>query len=79
MTPLNELAAHGQSVWLDYLRRNMLTDGGLEKLIENDGVVGLTSNPTIFEKALAGNEYDDSLRRYAADQKLEPAVIFEKI
>ena len=60
--PLQSLHDHGQSVWLDYLRRSLITSGELERLIEEDGLRGLTSNPSIFEKAIAGsNDYRDML------------------
>ena len=48
------LLKFGQSVWLDYIRRDLLTSGELKRLIEEDGLRGMTSNPTIFEKAIAG-------------------------
>ncbi len=58
--PLLELEALGQSIWLDYLRRNALENGQLKRWIEEDGVGGLTSNPSIFEKAIAGShDYDN--------------------
>jgi hypothetical protein len=62
--PLTKLASLGQSVWLDLIRRNMLTPGGeMQKLIENDGVRGVTSNPAIFEKAINGSsDYDNEIR-----------------
>src|SRR5436853_5209172 len=62
--PLLKLPSLGQSVWLDLIRRNMLTPGGeMQKLIENDGVRGVTSNPAIFEKAINGSaDYDDEIR-----------------
>ena len=60
---LHELSGHGVSVWMDSLSREMLETGQLARLIEEDAVVGVTSNPTIFEKALsAGGWYDDQLR-----------------
>jgi transaldolase len=60
--PLHELNAAGQSIWLDYIDRAMLRDGSLKKRIESDALTGMTSNPTIFEKALAeGNAYDDQI------------------
>jgi transaldolase len=60
--PLNELNAAGQSIWLDYIDRAMLRDGSLRKRIEQDALTGMTSNPTIFEKALAeGTAYDDQI------------------
>jgi len=64
VNPLTQLAPLGQSVWLDLIRRNMLTPGGeMQKLIEKDGVRGVTSNPAIFEKAINGSaDYDDEIR-----------------
>lgn len=67
MNPLRQLHLHGQSVWLDYIRRSLLTSGELEKLILEDGLMGMTSNPAIFEKAIAGsNDYNDALQRAVA-------------
>jgi transaldolase len=70
---LHELSTHGVSVWVDSLSREMLETGELARLIEEDAVVGVTSNPTIFEKALStGDWYDDQLREElasAADPK----------
>jgi transaldolase len=64
---LHELSAHGVSVWIDTLSRELLETGELERLIEEDAVVGVTSNPTIFEKALStGGWYDDQLREALA-------------
>ena len=61
-TPLQELADHGQSVWIDYLSRPFVQDGDLAGLVEQ-GVVGVTSNPTIFQGAIAeGEAYDDQIR-----------------
>lgn len=63
MNPLRQLEAFGQSVWIDYIRRDLLTGGRLQQLIERDGVTGLTSNPSIFEKAIAaGGEYEQAIR-----------------
>lgn len=62
MAGMNELTTLGQSVWLDYIRRNMVRGGDLETMIRR-GLRGLTSNPSIFEKAISGGtEYDDDLR-----------------
>ncbi len=58
MNPLQQLHAFGQSVWIDYLKRDFIAKGELAAMIANDGVRGMTSNPSIFEKALAGKEYD---------------------
>jgi transaldolase/glucose-6-phosphate isomerase len=64
MNPLKELYREGQSIWLDFIRRNLITSGDLNRLIDEDGVRGMTSNPTIFQKAIAGStDYDESLRR----------------
>jgi transaldolase len=64
LSPLNHLSALGQSVWIDNLSRESIREGGLKRLIEEDSVVGATSNPTIFQKAMAaGNAYDEQLRK----------------
>jgi transaldolase len=64
---LHELSSHGVSVWVDSLSREMLETGELQRLIDEDAVVGVTSNPTIFEKALAtGDWYDEQLREELA-------------
>lgn len=73
---LHELSAHGVSVWIDSLSREMLETGELARLIEEDAVVGVTSNPTIFEKALSsGAWYDDQLREIP-DREDDPKEIF---
>src|SRR5437899_5323812 len=60
--PLKDLLKFGQSVWLDYIRRDLITSGELKRLIEEDGLRGMTSNPAIFEKAIAGStDYADIL------------------
>src|SRR5215467_9244611 len=60
---LHELSAHGQSVWIDYLSRDLLETGELKRMMEEDAVVGVTSNPTIFQKALSqGSAYDEQLQ-----------------
>jgi transaldolase len=62
-TKLQELSEHGQSVWLDYLSRDILESGKLAEMMDRDAVVGVTSNPTIFQKALAsGDAYDEQLK-----------------
>src|ERR1041385_7883457 len=64
MNPLRSLNQHGQSVWLDNISRGLITGGSLQKLIDEDGVSGVTSNPTIFDKAIAGStDYDAALHR----------------
>src|SRR5438552_18068581 len=60
---LHKLSALGQSVWIDFISRQMLQSGKLAKMMEEDAVVGVTSNPTIFQTAIAeGTAYDDQLR-----------------
>ena len=53
--PLLKLESFGQGIWLDYLRRGLITSGELENLINEDGLSGITSNPSTFEKAIAGS------------------------
>lgn len=65
MGKLSELSAKGQAVWLDFIERKFLAEGGLTRLIDEDGLTGVTSNPSIFEKAIGhGDAYDDSLAAY---------------
>ena len=62
--PLVGLREIGQSVWLDNLSRKLIRSGELKRLIDEDGLSGITSNPTIFQKAISGSaDYDSSLRR----------------
>ena len=69
-TPLHALHAAGQSIWLDYIDRAMLRDGTLERRIADDALTGMTSNPTIFEKALAeGHAYDEQLATIAEGRR----------
>ena len=64
--PLTQLLTFGQSIWLDYIRRDLLKGGELQRLINEDGLRGMTSNPTIFEKAIGGsNQYQDFLDSFA--------------
>src|SRR5262249_60491063 len=77
--PLLLLQKAGQSVWLDYIRRNLLTSGELKRLIDQDGLRGMTSNPSIFEKAIAGStDYADILAQLHA-KNLSATEIFERI
>jgi transaldolase len=74
-TPLHPLSELGQSVWIDYLSRKMVREGELAALI-SDGVVGVTSNPTIFQGAIAsGDAYDDQLREVLREQQ-DPKEVF---
>jgi transaldolase/glucose-6-phosphate isomerase len=77
--PLKGLLAYGQSPWMDYIRRDLLTGGGLQKYIDNDGLRGMTSNPTIFEKAINGSTlYSDVLNSPEA-KSLNAKQLFEKL
>ncbi|HEY1484052.1 MAG TPA: transaldolase [Candidatus Acidoferrum sp.] len=77
--PLKGLLDYGQSPWMDYIRRDLLTGGGLKKMIDEDGLRGQTSNPTIFEKAITGSDlYKDILESPDA-KKLDAKGIYEKI
>jgi transaldolase / glucose-6-phosphate isomerase len=78
--PLKELLNYGQSMWLDYIRRDLFTSGKLKQMIEQDGLRGMTSNPAIFEKAIAESSlYDDLLRALAALKDLDTTARFEQI
>ena len=68
--PLLELESLGQSIWMDFIRRGMISSGQLKQLIEEDGLGGVTSNPSIFEKAIAGShDYDEAIRALALEDK----------
>jgi len=80
MNPLRSLQEYGQAVWLDFVARRFLTDGGLQKLIDEDGLRGVTSNPAIFEKAIGHSEdYDDSLKAAEAHADLEVKALYERL
>src|SRR3954447_1108309 len=75
-TPLQELSDQGQSVWIDYLSRDLCESGKLEALIRDDAVVGVTSNPTIFQKAMAaGDAYDEQMRD-VLEREQDPKEVF---
>jgi len=77
--PLKELDLYGQSVWHDYISRKEILSGGLKKRIDEDGLLGVTSNPSIFAKAIAGSDdYDDSIRQYVG-AGLEAPEIFQRL
>ncbi|MGB2604020.1 MAG: transaldolase [Candidatus Sulfotelmatobacter sp.] len=78
--PLKALLGYGQSMWLDYIRRDLFTGGTLKKLIEEDGLRGMTSNPSIFEKAIAESSlYDDILQSLASRPDLDTTSRYEEI
>jgi transaldolase / glucose-6-phosphate isomerase len=80
MNPLKELNKYGQSVWLDYIRRSLITSGELQRLIDEDGLMGVTSNPSIFEKAITGSaDYSDFLEKLQKSKDLDAMAIYERL
>ena len=78
--PLRTLNEYGQSVWLDFVSRDLLKSGGLAKLIAEDGLRGVTSNPSIFEKAIGhGDDYDALIAQAEASGDLDPGALFEDL
>ena len=80
MNPLKELGKYGQSVWLDYIRRNLMTSGELGKLIQEDGLCGVTSNPAIFEKAIVGStDYSEALAQLVLQKGMTAKLMYERL
>jgi transaldolase/glucose-6-phosphate isomerase len=80
MNPVKELLNYGQSMWLDYIRRDLITSGKLKTMIDEDGLRGMTSNPSIFEKAIGESSlYDDMLKSLAARDDLDTTGRYEQI
>lgn len=78
--PLLQLAAAGQSVWLDYIHRKILEDGELQRRIDQDGITGVTSNPSIFEQAIGhGSDYDDRLQGLFAEGLEAASELYERL
>jgi transaldolase len=78
--PLKELLNYGQSMWLDYIRRDLITTGKLKAMIADDGLRGMTSNPSIFEKAIGDSTlYDDMLKSLSARPDLDATGRYEQI
>src|SRR3954464_7158929 len=74
---LHELAARGQSVWFDTLSRDLVHSGELKKMMEEDAVTGVTSNPTIFQKALSqGDAYDEDLKKLLGETDDATKIFF---
>ncbi|HZQ70445.1 MAG TPA: bifunctional transaldolase/phosoglucose isomerase [Terriglobales bacterium] len=77
---LKDLQKFGQSVWLDYIRRNLITSGDLKRFIDEDGLRGITSNPSIFEKAISGStDYSDLLKTLEKETDLDAKAKYEKL
>src|SRR5437868_3310167 len=78
--PIKDLQKYGQSVWLDYIRRNLITSGELKRLIEEDGLRGITSNPAIFEKAITGStDYSNILSSLEGQTDLDAKARYEQL
>ncbi|MFP6663845.1 MAG: transaldolase [Deltaproteobacteria bacterium] len=76
--PLIEVHKYGQSIWYDNIRRGILTSGELKAMVDNDGLLGVTSNPSIFEKAVVGSDdYDGDLRALVDQGVSEPMALYE--
>ncbi len=78
--PLQQLHDAGQSIWLDYIRRSLITSGGLDRLIQEDAMTGITSNPSIFEKAIGeSSDYDETITKLVKSGKTNVGEIFEAL
>lgn len=77
---LKQLSKHGQSIWLDFIQRSYVQKGELRKLVDEDGLRGVTSNPSIFEKAIAhSDDYKDELAELVTDKSLDANAIYERL
>jgi len=77
---VTELRTFGQSIWYDNIRRDLIASGGLKKLIDEDKMRGVTSNPSIFEKAISNsNDYDKQIMQLLAEGKQDAEVLFEAL
>ena len=80
MNPLGKLENYGQSVWFDYIRRSLITGGELERLIEEDRLKGVTSNPAIFQKAITGStDYTAEIESLTAERGLDAKSLYERL
>src|SRR5579863_2103322 len=80
MNALKALQDHGQAVWLDFLSRGFIAKGGLKKLVDEDGLRGVTSNPSIFEQAIANSsEYDEAIARMLRENDRSAGELFERL
>ena len=77
---LRMLEAAGQAIWLDFLDRRFLAEGGFARLIEQDGLTGITSNPSIFEKAIVeGSAYNDDIAAFLSQREASAAEVYERL
>jgi transaldolase/glucose-6-phosphate isomerase len=80
VSPLKKLMQSGQSLWLDYIRRSLITSGELKRMVEEDDLRGITSNPSIFEKAIAGSsDYEDVFKELSDEITLNKKTVYERI
>ena len=80
VNPLRDLQQYGQAIWLDFIRSSLITSGDLKRLVEEDGLKGLTSNPAIFEKAIAGStDYASEIRAVSANPSLDANAVYEHL
>jgi transaldolase / glucose-6-phosphate isomerase len=80
VNPLKKLLSYGQSAWLDYIRRSLISSGELARMIDQDGLRGVTSNPAIFEKAFTGStDYADTLQELQQHKELDAMALYEQI
>jgi transaldolase/glucose-6-phosphate isomerase len=78
--PLQDLQKYGQSAWLDYIRRNLIASGELKRMVDEDGLGGVTSNPAIFEKAITGStDYTEALVELQKEKGLDAKAIYERL
>ncbi len=78
--PLRALKDFAQSVWLDYIRRSLITTGELQRLVEEDNLQGVTSNPAIFEKAITGStDYTETLKVLEQEKQLGAGALYERL
>lgn len=78
MNPLNQIQQLGQSIWLDLLDREIMNSGKLQNLIDEDDLRGLTSNPSIFEKAISGSsDYDEDIIKHSKERDNNPEIFFD--
>jgi transaldolase/glucose-6-phosphate isomerase len=78
--PLIEIQQYGQSIWYDSIRRGLITSGELQRMVDDDGLLGVTSNPSIFEKALAGSpDYDQATKALVAQGDSDAKDIYERL
>src|SRR5215510_1232787 len=78
--PIREVQKFGQSIWYDNIRRGLITSGELVAMVNGDGILGITSNPAIFEKALAGSaDYDPALKALVGKGVKDAQQLFEQL